>query len=146
MLLQGLQQQEADAVASGIVQALSRPYKLDRGMRARIGVSIGIATPADATMNERTLLLQADRALYLAKRSGKGRYHRYRQADDVAGRPQRACPEGRPEPGTDELTRAAEQLRLVCLKLQTLQSCGAPPALSDLYKVSGKVSTPRAGI
>ena len=52
VLLQGLQQQEADAVASGILQALSRPYELDEGMRARIGVSIGIATPADAATNE----------------------------------------------------------------------------------------------
>lgn len=61
----------AQAVASRIVSEVGRPYALSSGP-ADVGVSVGIAVaPANGTDPSRVLNL-ADRALYQAKRSGRG--------------------------------------------------------------------------
>lgn len=63
----------AQALAEATIGALREPYLID-GVRAEIGVSIGIAcAPADASDPE-DLLRKADLALYNAKETGKGRW------------------------------------------------------------------------
>ena len=59
-------------------------------MRLRVGASVGIACSGPAQARERIadeLLLQADRAMYEAKRAGKGCY---RFAEEAAEPPQAA--------------------------------------------------------
>ncbi|WP_082552711.1 EAL domain-containing protein [Methylobacterium sp. Leaf456] len=66
----------AEALAQACVAALGEPYWID-GVRAEIGVSVGLAhAPRDATDPE-SLLRKADLALYTAKESGKGRWHAF---------------------------------------------------------------------
>ncbi len=63
----------ARALAEATIGVLREPYLID-GVRAEIGVSVGIAcAPADATEPE-DLLRKADLALYSAKQGGKGRW------------------------------------------------------------------------
>lgn len=74
--------ENASSVAKKIITVLSEPFDL-KGQLCRIGVSIGIVVyPADAT-DFKTLLKQADEAMYLAKQSGKNtyRFHRDIYAD-----------------------------------------------------------------
>lgn len=66
--------QDAATVAEHIVQQLQVPFALADGTTAHIGASVGIALfPHDGT-NADQLLERADRALYSAKRAGKGVY------------------------------------------------------------------------
>ncbi|GAB6844248.1 diguanylate cyclase (GGDEF)-like protein [Methylorubrum rhodinum] len=66
----------AEAVAQSCVTVLGEPYAID-GVRAEIGVSVGLAhAPRDATDPE-CLLRKADLALYTAKDAGKGRWHAF---------------------------------------------------------------------
>jgi diguanylate cyclase (GGDEF)-like protein len=66
----------AEALAQTCVCALGEPYWID-GVRAEIGVSVGLAhAPIDATDPE-SLLRKADLALYTAKETGKGRWHAF---------------------------------------------------------------------
>ncbi|HLH87016.1 MAG TPA: diguanylate cyclase [Xanthobacteraceae bacterium] len=63
----------ADDIGARLVAAIAEPYAID-AMPARIGVSIGIALyPQDGGAADE-LLQQADRALYAAKRAGRGTY------------------------------------------------------------------------
>lgn len=67
---------QAEALAEAVVAALCEPYLIE-GVRAEIGVSIGIArAPHDATDQE-NLLRKADLALYSAKTAGKGRWQSF---------------------------------------------------------------------
>ncbi|WP_245930886.1 putative bifunctional diguanylate cyclase/phosphodiesterase [Methylobacterium radiodurans] len=73
VLHRGRDSAQAEVAADAIVAALREPYLID-GVRAEIGVSIGIArAPRDATSPE-DLLRKADLALYSAKEAGKGRW------------------------------------------------------------------------
>ncbi|WP_342153202.1 putative bifunctional diguanylate cyclase/phosphodiesterase [Methylorubrum sp. SB2] len=66
----------AEILAQACVVALGEPYWIE-GVRAEIGVSVGLAhAPRDATDPE-SLLRKADLALYTAKESGKGRWHAF---------------------------------------------------------------------
>jgi diguanylate cyclase (GGDEF)-like protein len=66
--------QEAATVAEHIVQQIKAPFALADGTTVHIGASVGIALfPNDGT-NADQLLERADRALYSAKRAGKGVY------------------------------------------------------------------------
>ena len=66
----------ATRIADRLLQRLTEPIALADGQSARVGTSIGIADLLDPTGVEVTaeeLLKQADTAMYVAKRSGKGR-------------------------------------------------------------------------
>jgi diguanylate cyclase (GGDEF)-like protein/PAS domain S-box-containing protein len=66
--------QDAATVAEHIVQQLQVPFALADGTKVKIGASVGISLfPHDGT-NADQLLERADRALYSAKRAGKGVY------------------------------------------------------------------------
>jgi diguanylate cyclase len=63
------------AVAARIVAAVEAPVEVDGGT-AQVGASVGIATSAalPAPVDGEAVLREADRAMYAAKRSGKGAY------------------------------------------------------------------------
>lgn len=76
ILLREQRPAQSEAVAEATVAALRKPYLIE-GIRAEIGVSVGIArAPSDATDPE-TLLRKADLALYSAKAAGKGRWQSF---------------------------------------------------------------------
>jgi diguanylate cyclase (GGDEF)-like protein/PAS domain S-box-containing protein len=75
VLLSNLDDEDAAAVADGIVAALGRHVTL-QGESIRCGASVGLATTADADTAE-DLMRQADLALYEAKGAGKQQWRRY---------------------------------------------------------------------
>jgi diguanylate cyclase (GGDEF)-like protein len=62
---------EAEMLARRIIKQLSQPYEID-GKTIRIAASVGIALAPDQGMDLERLIGCADRALYQAKRAGKG--------------------------------------------------------------------------
>lgn len=66
-------------VADKIIQAVSKPYRLD-GQDAYVTVSIGIAKSGPDSHTIDGMLKQADDALYLAKNSGKNKCQMYDDA------------------------------------------------------------------
>ncbi len=64
----------ADDVASRIQDLCSEPFQID-GYRLKIGASIGVAVFSDSTPDARTLMRNADSAMYRAKESGCGILH-----------------------------------------------------------------------
>ncbi|MEO6718660.1 MAG: EAL domain-containing protein [Novosphingobium sp.] len=67
---------ELAQLAQKIIENLSHAYSID-GMRAVIGVSIGIAVSPDDGVTSEALIRNADLALYAAKDGGRGRHHFY---------------------------------------------------------------------
>jgi diguanylate cyclase (GGDEF)-like protein len=63
----------AITLAERLVKELSSVYEIN-GRYIEVGVSIGIATTADSTVDADTLLRNADMALYQAKAEGRGTY------------------------------------------------------------------------
>lgn len=75
---------QIESVAERVVQALSVPMRVGSRTLALSG-SLGVTTTADS--DPAALLRDADRALYLAKQNGKGRWHRH--VPDQASEPYR---------------------------------------------------------
>jgi diguanylate cyclase (GGDEF)-like protein/PAS domain S-box-containing protein len=67
---------ELAQLANRIIENLSHAYSID-GMRAVIGVSIGIAVSPEDGVTSEALIRNADLALYAAKDGGRGRHHFY---------------------------------------------------------------------
>ncbi|MBT9372375.1 EAL domain-containing protein [Rhizobium sp. CSW-27] len=67
------------ALADRLVRALSEPV-LHEGRECRVGASIGIAWMTGGEIDARQLLLNADMALYRAKKGGRNRYEFYSAA------------------------------------------------------------------
>jgi len=70
---------ETIALASRIVQAISKPFVID-GHMLSIGVSIGIAMARKDRLDPERLFQEADQALYSAKQAGRGTW---RISDDI---------------------------------------------------------------
>jgi len=68
--------QDARALADRIAQAIAAPYQIE-GVDLRIAASIGIALHSERVDGPKTILMQADLALYNAKDEGRGciRFH-----------------------------------------------------------------------
>jgi diguanylate cyclase (GGDEF)-like protein/PAS domain S-box-containing protein len=66
-------------VAARISDAMSRPFMV-AGRPVIVGVSIGLALSGDASLTTGDLLRNADIAMYLAKRRGKGRVETFQPA------------------------------------------------------------------
>jgi diguanylate cyclase (GGDEF)-like protein len=75
VILNNLGRMEAACtVAEGIIDKVRAPMDI-AGIQAQVGASIGIALcPSGSCATPEELLLQADAAMYQAKRSGGGRY------------------------------------------------------------------------
>lgn len=72
-------------VSAKLIEAVSLPYYID-GREIVIGASIGVAIYADDGKDADGLLEAADRALYLAKREGRGRFRFFRDQDQAQAR------------------------------------------------------------
>jgi diguanylate cyclase (GGDEF)-like protein/PAS domain S-box-containing protein len=70
---------EATAVAARISIEIAQPYVV-AGRPVSIGVSVGVAISSDADQTTGDLLRNADIAMYLAKRRGKGRVETFQPA------------------------------------------------------------------
>lgn len=66
--------EDAERVANRMVETVGAAYKLS-GRSVHIGLSVGIALAPIHVNAAETLLSRADRALYAAKASGRGRFH-----------------------------------------------------------------------
>jgi diguanylate cyclase (GGDEF)-like protein len=93
----------AVACAERALAALADPFRIG-GVELAVGVSVGIATATAATTGADSLLRAADRALYLAKRGGRGTWRLAegleRQDDAPHRRPPEPAPAGAlPGPG-----------------------------------------------
>jgi diguanylate cyclase (GGDEF)-like protein/PAS domain S-box-containing protein len=75
VILEGLRDaSEAELVARKILAALEPEFRLRSGT-LRVSTSIGIAYRGPGQVDAEELLRNADRALYVAKREGRNRYH-----------------------------------------------------------------------
>ena len=72
LLLQIEHCSDRETLAGDMIEALSLPYRLSKGSRAEIGVSIGTAVAPDDALQIDKLLMRADLALYRAKAEGRG--------------------------------------------------------------------------
>ncbi|QDF98290.1 hypothetical protein CJ010_17970 [Azoarcus sp. DD4] len=64
----------ARAIGERLIQAVAEPIVMDdNGRECGLGASIGVALGPQHGRNRRALLTAADRAMYAAKRAGKGR-------------------------------------------------------------------------
>jgi diguanylate cyclase (GGDEF)-like protein len=61
-------------IATRMVEAVETPVLVEAGGSARVGASVGIAVATDRTTDGESLLREADAAMYLVKRDGKGSY------------------------------------------------------------------------
>lgn len=77
LLLNDLQS-EADArqVVNGLIERISEPMQV-RDHRVQLGASVGIAMYPEHDLSAEELVHAADKAMYQAKRQGKGRAHFY---------------------------------------------------------------------
>lgn len=64
--------EQATVVAQRIVESTSQPMRLEEGVEVNIGTSIGVALYPQHGSNHEVLMRQADQAMYVAKREGKG--------------------------------------------------------------------------
>lgn len=67
---------DAEALAQRIISELSKPFDFD-GMKFEISTSIGISFAAGRVVSRDEILIEADSAMYEAKRAGGGRYTLY---------------------------------------------------------------------
>ena len=86
VLLVGLQVPE-ECVSSlhRLLEAINRPIEVKENS-IRISASIGVSLYPEDEQDPDTLLRHADQAMYIAKQSGKNRYHLYDAANDLRAR------------------------------------------------------------
>lgn len=69
---------EIEEIAQRIIKAVSLPYEL-AGSEANISLSIGVSMYPDDGEDKETLIENADKAMYYAKKNGKNNYHLYEE-------------------------------------------------------------------
>jgi diguanylate cyclase (GGDEF)-like protein len=77
ILLPAISPAEATAVAGRIIARVATPFSIGLPAPVRVGISIGSARASDDGETTDALLRSADRAMYEAKRQGKGLYVPY---------------------------------------------------------------------
>ncbi|MBI5006303.1 MAG: EAL domain-containing protein [Nitrosomonadales bacterium] len=86
VLLQGLHaSEECMASLNRLLEAISHPIEI-KGKLFEVSASIGVALYPGDEHDADTLLRHADQAMYVAKQSGKNRYHLYDAANDRRAR------------------------------------------------------------
>lgn len=73
IVVNGADSRSASALAERVIVEIGRPFHLAEGSQANIGASVGIRLFSEATEGGEKLIDDADRALYQAKLSGRGR-------------------------------------------------------------------------
>jgi len=84
MLAGAVDRGTATLIAERIIARVQAPISIGDEM-AIVGASVGIALVADAPVEPQQLLRDADRAMYAAKRAGKGRWVIAGERDDADG-------------------------------------------------------------
>lgn len=74
ILLPSITPDDATATAHRIIEKVAQPFDIGRGTTLQIGISVGGATATSDGTTADALLRAADRAMYEAKRRGKGIY------------------------------------------------------------------------
>ncbi len=74
IMLRNESRESVQALAQQLLREIGEGYELSGGLQVRLGVSIGIAHVRPEGQNADAILNMADRALYMAKAQGKGRY------------------------------------------------------------------------
>lgn len=80
---------ECDRVLARVQKALAKPFVLADGTAVELSASIGVRTAPPLPDDADTLLREADQALYIAKREGRARIHRF-DAEDARLEQQRS--------------------------------------------------------
>jgi predicted signal transduction protein with EAL and GGDEF domain len=70
---------EAEMLARRIIKKLSAPYRIGEA-DARLSVSVGMDIATESATDLEHMIQRADTALYIAKTSGKGRFHFFSDA------------------------------------------------------------------
>jgi diguanylate cyclase (GGDEF)-like protein len=83
LLTDGPNTEQADQVAHKVIDHIREPYAIP-GAQPVLGASVGIALYPSQARNADQLLIVADTAMYVAKRSGGGRRHIASSADVLA--------------------------------------------------------------
>jgi diguanylate cyclase (GGDEF)-like protein len=86
IVVDGADARSAAALAERVITEMGRPFHLDEGNQANIGASVGIRLFSETTDDGDKLIDDADRALYQAKLSGRGRACFYRPEMNVVAR------------------------------------------------------------
>lgn len=73
LLLDDVDEHDAKSIATRIVEAVRKPYNV-HGICVEIGISVGIAVSNDNSYTLEEFMNWADKAMYEAKSSGKGRF------------------------------------------------------------------------
>jgi diguanylate cyclase (GGDEF)-like protein len=86
VLLVGLQvPEECVGSLNRLLEAIYQPIEV-QGKSLRISASIGVSLYPEDEQDPETLLRHADQAMYIAKQSGKNRYHLFDAANDLRAR------------------------------------------------------------
>ncbi|WP_244633760.1 sensor domain-containing protein [Erwinia persicina] len=90
IVLPGLtQRQEAEAVATRLIETIRPPFSVD-GHNLSVGLSIGIAIADGGMATPDELLRRADMALYEAKRNGRNRFEHFTETMGAMAQRRRA--------------------------------------------------------
>ena len=127
----------AIALASDVIDALSRPFTLD-GQEVTIGTSIGIATAPEHGTTSEGLLARADLALYQSKMAGRNGYCFFETSMELKARQRRAIESDlRHALKLDEFELHYQPV----VKIET-QECSGMEALLRWKRPSGRIVPP----
>ncbi|OIQ27615.1 MAG: hypothetical protein BM562_14240 [Alphaproteobacteria bacterium MedPE-SWcel] len=105
LVFEVLDEQDLQAIAEAIIREMSRPFYYG-AQKCAIGTSIGIATSQDCNAANSSLFIDADLALYEAKKAGRGRYCFYSPSMKEEARFRKKT--------FDELSAGIEQGEITC--------------------------------
>jgi predicted signal transduction protein with EAL and GGDEF domain len=127
----------AIALASDVIDALSRPYNLD-GQEVVIGTSIGIATSPEHGITSEDLLARADLALYQSKVTSRNDYCFFETGMELKARQRRAI--------ESDLRRALQrnefELHYQPVVNIATRACSGMEALLRWKRTSGEIVPP----
>ncbi|SFB15016.1 PAS domain S-box-containing protein/diguanylate cyclase (GGDEF) domain-containing protein [Poseidonocella pacifica] len=76
LMFKALDEQALQTTAEAIIREMCLPFEY-RSQKCAVGISVGIATSKNCEAGDNSLFINADLALYEAKKAGRGRYRFY---------------------------------------------------------------------